>query len=53
MINRIWTGHRALAIAVGAIAVVAILVASLLLAAMPGGTGQATQTPTATASRRP
>jgi len=50
VINRIWTGHRALAIAVGAIAVVAILVASLLLAAMPGGTGQATQTPTATAS---
>jgi hypothetical protein len=50
VINRIWTGHRALAIAVGAIAVVTILVASILLVAMPGGAAQATPTVTASAS---
>ena len=53
MINRIWTGHRAFVITVGAIEVVTILLAGLLLVVMPGGTAQATPTPTTTATATP
>jgi hypothetical protein len=49
-IERIWTNHRAPAIAVSVILVVVIVAAGLLVVAMPGGTAQATATPSATPS---
>ncbi len=48
MIERIWTGHRALVIAVSAIAIVAIVATGVLIVVRPGGTAQATATPSAT-----
>lgn len=55
MIRDIWTSHRALVIAFGAIALVTMLATSLLLVVMSGGTAQsrATPRPTATASASP
>lgn len=50
MIKRIWSGHRAMVIGVGAIAVVAVLASSLILVAAKGGLSSAGPTPTATAS---
>ena len=44
MIQRIWTGHRFVVIAIGAIAVVAIVAAGLLIAAKPSSSPQATAT---------
>jgi len=44
-IARLWTGHRVPVIAVSVVAVVAVVGASLLLVARPGGTAQATTTP--------
>jgi hypothetical protein len=51
--QRIWTSHRALAIAIPAIVVVTFLVASLLLMSASGGTSQASATPGATPSGMP
>ncbi len=45
MIERIWTGHRSVATAVGAIAIVAILAAALVIVAQPGGSTQSSGTP--------
>jgi len=50
VIERIWTGHRAPAVAVSAIVVVAILAAGLLVVVKPGGAAQATATLGATES---
>jgi hypothetical protein len=47
-VERIWTDHRAPAIAVSVIAVVAIVAASLLIVIGPGGTSPAGATPSAT-----
>ena len=49
-IERIWTNHRAPAIAISVIAVVAVVAAGLLVVVMPGGTAQATATPSAAPS---
>ncbi len=49
MIQRIWTGHRFVVLAVGAIAIVAIVAAGVLLVVKPGGNPQATATLAATA----
>jgi hypothetical protein len=51
--QRIWTGHRLVVIAVSVIAVVAIVAGTLLIAVMPGGTAQASATPAATATATP
>jgi hypothetical protein len=48
VIERIWTGHRALAIAVSAITIVAIVAAGVLVVVRPGGTARAAATPSAT-----
>ena len=49
-IERIWTNHRAPAIAISVIAVVAVVAAGLLVVVMPGGMAQATATPSAAPS---
>jgi hypothetical protein len=50
VIKRIWTGHKRMVIAVGAIAIVAILAAGLLTAVNSGSTPHATATATASAT---
>jgi hypothetical protein len=50
VIERIWTGHRSVVVAVSAIAVVAIAAAGVLMVVKPGGTAQATATLGATGS---
>ncbi len=49
VIDRYWSSHRPLVIAVGAIALVIVLAASLLIAVRPGGAAQANASPSPTA----
>ena len=53
MIKRIWTGHKALAIALPAIAVVAIVGAGVMVATGVGGQSHASASPSATAVPSP
>jgi hypothetical protein len=48
VIEHIWTGHRSVAIAVSAIVVVAIVAVSVLVVVRPGGSAQASATPSGT-----
>jgi hypothetical protein len=50
VIKRMWSGHRALVIGVGAIAIVAILASSLILVAATGGLSSAGRTPSGAAA---
>jgi hypothetical protein len=53
VINRLWTAHKPLAIAIPAITIVALLVGSLLLVNAAGGTAHASPTPAATETASP